>query len=87
VAWLDGGEHGEKRQRKKKERGVKRAKLPRFPIYTRGIDIVGTVGVLHYRDNYCAHLPRVRVTWGGSSNNRATRHIMALIAAVINDKQ
>jgi hypothetical protein len=49
--------------------------------------IVGTVGVLHYRDNYCACLPHAGAMWGGGSNNRATRHIMAVIAAVINDKQ
>jgi hypothetical protein len=49
--------------------------------------VVGTVGVLHYPDSYCASLPRVGATWGGGSINRATRHVMAVIAAVTNDKQ
>jgi hypothetical protein len=48
---------------------------------------VGTVGVLHYPDSYCASLPRVGTSWGGVSVNRATRHVMAVMAAVINDKQ
>jgi hypothetical protein len=71
------------------EEGVegKKGKVPRSPIYTRGIDIVGMVGVLHYPDSYCASLPRVGATWGGGSINRATRHVMAVMATVINDKQ
>jgi hypothetical protein len=48
---------------------------------------VGTVGVLHYRDSYYEQLPCVGATWGGGSINHATRHVMAVIAAVINDKQ
>jgi hypothetical protein len=60
------------------------AKLSRSHIYTRGVMVVGTVGVLHYPDSYCASLPCVGATWGGGSNNRATRQVMA---AVINDKQ
>jgi hypothetical protein len=52
---------------------------------TRGVMVVGTVGVLQYPDSYCAYLPRVGATWGGGSNNRATRHVMIVMAAVIND--
>jgi hypothetical protein len=48
---------------------------------------MGMVGVLHYPDSYCACLPRVGATWGGGSNNRATRHVMAVIVAVINGKK
>jgi hypothetical protein len=61
------------------------AKLPRSPIYTRGVMVVGAVGVFHYPDSYCVYLPRVGAMWGGGSSNRATRQVMAVIAAVIND--
>jgi hypothetical protein len=73
---------GEARGRRRS--GVKVAKLPRSLIYTRGAMVVGTVGVLRYPDHFCSGLPHGSVTWGGGSNNRATRRIMAVIAMVIN---
>jgi hypothetical protein len=63
------------------------AKLPRSPIYKHGAEIVGAEVVLHYPDSYCTSLPRVGTTWGGGSINRATRHVMAVMSAVTNDKQ
>jgi hypothetical protein len=41
---------------------------------------VGTAVVLHYRENYWAQMPRGGTTWGGGSDNRATRRVMAVIA-------
>jgi hypothetical protein len=60
------------------------AKLPHSPIYTRGVMVVGTVGVLHYPDHFCQSSPCGGAMWGGGSNNRATRHVMAVNDAVIN---
>jgi hypothetical protein len=58
--------------------------LPPLPhLYCRAA-VVGTVGVYHYPDRFCTYSPRGGATWGGGSNNRATRRIMAVIAAVIN---
>jgi hypothetical protein len=34
------------------EVGVKRISYPRSPIYTRGVGVVGTAVVFHYRDHY-----------------------------------
>jgi hypothetical protein len=39
---------------------------------------MGVAVVLHYRGSFWAQLPRVGVSWGGGSNNRATRPIMAV---------
>jgi hypothetical protein len=39
---------------------------------------VGTAVVFHYRDHYWSWLPRVGTSWGGGSNNRATRPVMAV---------
>jgi hypothetical protein len=39
---------------------------------------------LHYPDRFCRGSPRGGVMWGGDSNNRATRHMMAVIAAIMN---
>jgi hypothetical protein len=63
------------------------AKLPHSPIYKRGVEIVGAEVVLHYPDSYCAQMPRVSTAWGGGSNNHATRQVMAVMAAITNDKQ
>jgi hypothetical protein len=41
---------------------------------------MGRAVVLHYRDNYWAQMPRGGMTWGGGSDNRATRQVMAVIA-------
>jgi hypothetical protein len=56
------------------------AKLPRSPIYKHGAEIVGVGVVFHYGDSYRAQMPCVGTTWGGGSNNRATRQVMAVMA-------
>jgi hypothetical protein len=73
-------------ERKKMEWGKKGQVTPLPYLYPRA-EVVGTVVVFHYPDSYCAWLPRVGTTWGGGSNYRATRHVMTVMAAVINDKQ
>jgi hypothetical protein len=84
--WSDGGELEVRSQRKKMKWG-KSEELPPLPYLYRGAVVVGTVGVLHYPDRSCRSSPHGDATWGGGSNNRATRRIMAVIAAVINDLQ
>jgi hypothetical protein len=54
---------------------------------TANTEVVGAVGVFHYPDSYYVLLPRGGTTWGGGSNNRATRYIMAVKAAVIDSTQ
>jgi hypothetical protein len=62
----------------------KRGELPPLPYLCRRVAVVGTVVVLHYPDRFCGGSPCGGTTWGGGSNNRATRRIMAVNVAVIN---
>jgi hypothetical protein len=78
VARSAGGELEVKRQRKKKEWGKKR-ELPPLLYFYRGVVVVGTVVVLHYPDRFCEGSPRGGTSWGGGSNNRATRPVMAMM--------
>jgi hypothetical protein len=62
----------------------KKGELPPLPYLYRRAAVVGTVVVLHYPNRFCGSLPCGGMTWGGGSNNRATRRIMAVNAVVIN---
>jgi hypothetical protein len=86
VARSGGGELEKKVGQRKKERGKKRLSYP-APLFIPRAVVVGAVEVLHYPDSFCAHLPRGGTMWGGCLNNRATRHVMAVIATVTNDSQ
>jgi hypothetical protein len=77
MARSGGGELEVKRQRKK-EWGKKR-ELPPLLYFYRGVVVVGTVVVLHYPDRFCEGSPRGGTSWGGGSNNRATRPVMAMM--------
>jgi hypothetical protein len=70
-------------QRKKMKWG-KGGKVTPLPYLYCGAAVVGTVVVLHYPEHFCRSLSRGSPTWGGGSNNRATRYIMAVNVAVIN---
>jgi hypothetical protein len=72
------------KSQRKKMKWAKKGELPLLPYLYRGVAVVGTVGVLHYPDRFCRSLPRGGATWGGGSNNRATRRIMAVIVVLIN---
>jgi hypothetical protein len=72
------------RNQRKKMKWGKRGELPLLPYLYHGVVVVGTVGVLHYPDRSCGSSLCGGATWGGGSNNRATRRIMAVIVAVIN---
>jgi hypothetical protein len=80
VARSGGGEFEVKKQRKKKEWGKKR-ELPPLPYLYRGAVVVGTMVVLHYPNRFCGGSPHGSVSWGGSSGNRATRPIMAMMTS------
>jgi hypothetical protein len=81
--WSCRGELEEESERKKMKWG-KRGELPPLPYLYRRVSVVGTVVVLHYPDRFCGSSPSGGATWGGGSNNRATRRIMVVNAAVIN---
>jgi hypothetical protein len=72
-----------KGQRKETKCG-KGGKLPLLPYLYHRAAVVGTVVVLHYPDRFCGSSPHGGATWGGGSNNRATRRIMVVNVAVIN---
>jgi hypothetical protein len=80
MARSGGGELEMKRQRKKKEWG-KKQELPLLPYLYRGAVVVGTVVVLHYADRFCGGSPHGGASWGGSSSNRATRPVMAMMTS------
>jgi hypothetical protein len=81
--WSSGGELKVKSQRKKIKWG-KRGELPPHPYLYRRMAVVGTVVVLHYPDRFYRGSPCGGATWGGGSNNHATRRIKAVNVAVIN---
>jgi hypothetical protein len=83
-SWWSGGGELEGLSHRKKMKWGKRGELPPLPyLYCRAA-VVGTVVVLRYPDRFCEGSPRGGATWGGGSNNRATRRIMAVNVAVIN---
>jgi hypothetical protein len=51
---------------------------PPLPYLYQGPVVVGTVVVLHYADRFCRGVTRGGATWGGGSDNRATRRMMAV---------
>jgi hypothetical protein len=58
--------------------GVKNESYPPLPYLYQGPVVVGTVVVLHYADRFCRGVTRGGATWGGGSDNRATRRMMAV---------